>query len=436
MLLGTQRINERGHLEIGGCDAVELAREFGTPLYVLDEDCLRENCRAYLTAFTKRCPGCVVSYSLKALVTLAVCRIVEEEGLAADADSAGELYTALTAGFPPSRIITHGNNKSRREMEMAVEHGIHRLVVDCVEEIGRLEQVAAERDAVLNVLLRVTPGVAADTHHHIQTGKIDTKFGLSITGGAALEGARRIFAAPHLRLRGLHCHIGSQILSVEPFARACEVMMQIAAAVTDIGVRLEFIDLGGGLGIPYHRGEGETGPTPADYAQAVVPVFRKGIAAAGISPELWVEPGRSLVADSTILLSGVNSVKPAHRNFVNVDAGFNLLIRPAMYDAWHEIIAANKAGLPATVLSTIAGPICETGDILARDRMLPELTAGDVIAVLDTGAYGFAMSSQYNSRPRCAEVLLSRSRVALMRRSEELKDVMATMQDPPWQGPP
>ncbi|NTW93026.1 MAG: diaminopimelate decarboxylase, partial [Methanoregulaceae archaeon] len=184
------------------------------------------------------------------------------------------------------------------------------------------------------------------------------------------------------------------------------------------------------------RGEGETGPTPADYAQAVVPVFREGIAAAGISPELWVEPGRSLVADSTILLSGVNSVKPAHRNFVNVDAGFNLLIRPAMYDAWHEIIAANKAGSPATVLYTIAGPICETGDILARDRMLPELTAGDIIAVLDTGAYGFAMSSQYNSRPRCAEVLLSRSRAALMRRSEELKDVMATMQVPPWQGPP
>jgi diaminopimelate decarboxylase len=199
-----------------------------------------------------------------------------------------------------------------------------------------------------------------------------------------------------------------------------------------MGVHLKFIDLGGGLGIPYHRSE-ECAPTPSEYAEAVVPVFRKGIASAGITPSLWVEPGRSLVADSTVLLTRVNSVKNAHRTFVNVDAGFNLLIRPAMYDSYHEVIAANKADQNGTTLCTVAGPICETGDILASDRLLPDPVAGDIIALLDCGAYGFAMSSQYNSRPRCPEVMLKGGNAALMRRGEMISDLTCTMQHLPWQ---
>lgn len=209
--------------------------------------------------------------------------------------------------------------------------------------------------------------------------------------------------------------------------------MVIVGEITALGVRLEFVNLGGGLGIPYHRGEGERSPSPADYASAVVPLFRQGIREAGISPELWIEPGRSLVADSTILLTGVNSVKPAHRNFVNVDAGFNLLVRPVMYDSWHEVIAANRAGQERTTICTIAGPICETGDILAHDRLLPKLAAGDLVAVLDAGAYGFAMSSQYNSRPRCPELILKGRSAALMRRGEDIGDLTRTMETPPWQ---
>ncbi|NTV00847.1 MAG: diaminopimelate decarboxylase, partial [Methanoregulaceae archaeon] len=243
---------------------------------------------------------------------------------------------------------------------------------------------------------------------------------------------REALACDHIVPAGIHCHIGSQILSVEPFARACEVMVRIAAEISDIGVHLKFIDLGGGLGIPYHRSE-DRAPTPAEYAEAVVPVFRKGIAAAGITPSLWVEPGRSLVADSTVLLTRVNSIKKAHRTFVNVDAGFNLLIRPAMYDAYHEVIAANKAGREGTTLCTVAGPICETGDILAFDRLLPDPCAGDTLALLDCGAYGFAMSSQYNSRPRCPEVMLRGDAAALMRRGETISDLTCTMQNLPWQ---
>jgi diaminopimelate decarboxylase len=209
-------------------------------------------------------------------------------------------------------------------------------------------------------------------------------------------------------------------------------MVRIAKELTGMGVKLEFIDIGGGLGIPYHH-DTDPAPTAEDYAAKVIPLFKAGLEACGITPELWVEPGRSLVADPTVLLTRVNSTKTAHKRFANVDAGFNLLIRPAMYDAYHEVIVANKADAPLTTEYTVTGPICETGDILAPDRRLPELAAGDIIAVLDTGAYGYAMSSQYNSRPRCPEVLIRGSDVALMRRGETIKDITGTMQRPPWQ---
>ena len=209
-------------------------------------------------------------------------------------------------------------------------------------------------------------------------------------------------------------------------------MMKIVSDLTAMGVNLRFVDLGGGLGIPYHH-DSDPVPTPEDYAAAVVPIFLEGIRKAGISPELWVEPGRSLVSDSTVLLARVNSVKDAYSKFVNVDAGFNLLVRPAMYDSYHEVLVANRAGGKPEEIYTIAGPICETGDILASDRMLPRIATGDLIAVLDTGAYGFAMSSQYNSRPRCAEVMVRDGQAALMRRAETLEDLTATMVTPPWQ---
>jgi diaminopimelate decarboxylase len=276
----------------------------------------------------------------------------------------------------------------------------------------------------------VNPALEVPTHPKIATGLATSKFGIPHNEIPAAY--REALTCANVQPVGLHCHIGSQILDIEPFVRVTAVMVHIAKELTDMGVNLEFIDLGGGLGIPYHH-DTDPAPTPEDYAARVVPVFKAGIEACGITPELWVEPGRFLVADSTVLLTRVNSAKTAHKRFANVDAGFNLLVRPAMYDAYHEVVVANRADAKETKAYTVTGPICESGDILAHDRHLPPLSAGDIIAVLDTGAYGFAMSSQYNSRPRCPEVLVRGTEESLMRRGETIHDLSATMERPPWQ---
>ncbi|HNQ34413.1 MAG TPA: diaminopimelate decarboxylase, partial [Methanoculleus sp.] len=298
------------------------------------------------------------------------------------------------------------------------------------DELRQLDRAAGAAGRTVDIAFRVNPAIDVPTHPKIATGLATSKFG--IPAEEILDAYREALAAEHVNPVGVHCHIGSQILAVEPFAREVDVLIDLAADLLDIGVDLSFIDIGGGLGIPYRR-ETDRAPTPEEYAGAVMPVFLEGIRDLGIEPELWVEPGRWLVADSTVLLSRVNSVKTAHKTFANVDAGFNLLIRPTMYDSYHEVVAANRADAPAVREYSIAGPICETGDVLAKDRMLPELAAGDIVAMLDAGAYGFAMSSQYNSRPRCAEVLLAGEKAALMRRAETIDDLTAPMATPPWQ---
>ncbi|NYT06715.1 MAG: diaminopimelate decarboxylase [Methanomicrobiales archaeon] len=420
------------HLWIGEHDTTDLARTWGTPLYVTDQDRIAACYAAYRDALTAEYSRVRILYAAKANGNLAVLRTLAGLGAGADVFSSGELHLALSAGMPPGTLLFNGSSKSRSDLALAVEKKVP-VSVDSLDELRQLDAVAALAGTTARIAFRVNPAIDVPTHPKIATGLATSKFG--IAHNLIPSAYREALDCPHIDPVGIHCHIGSQILAVEPFARACEVMMRIVGEITDLGVGLEFVDLGGGLGIPYHRGDGERAPSPHDYARAVVPLFREGIREAGISPELWIEPGRSLVADSTILLAGVNSVKPAHRTFVNVDAGFNLLVRPAMYDSWHEVIAANKAGRDGTVLYTIAGPICETGDILAHDRMLPGLASGDLIAVLDAGAYGFAMSSQYNSRPRCPEVILNGGKAALMRRGEDIADLTRTMETPPWQEP-
>lgn len=418
------------HLWIGEHDTVELAREWGTPLFVTDQDRIEACYSAYRDAVSAEYSRMRILYAAKANGNLAVLRTLAALGAGADVFSSGELLLALAAGMQPGTLLFNGSSKSRSDLALAVERGVP-VSVDSLDELRQLETVAAAAGKTARIAFRVNPAIDVPTHPKIATGLATSKFGIAhhLIPSAYMEA----LACAHIDPVGIHCHIGSQILDVEPFARACEVMMVIVGEITALGVRLEFVNLGGGLGIPYHRGEGERSPSPADYACAVVPLFRQGIREAGISPELWIEPGRSLVADSTILLTGVNSVKPAHRNFVNVDAGFNLLVRPVMYDSWHEVIAANRAGQERTTICTIAGPICETGDILAHDRLLPKLAAGDLVAVLDAGAYGFAMSSQYNSRPRCPELILKGRSAALMRRGEDIGDLTRTMETPPWQ---
>ena len=418
------------HLWIGEHDTVDLARTWGTPLYVTDQDRIASCYTAWRDALSAEYSRVRILYAAKANGNLAVLRTLAGLGAGADVFSSGELHLALSAGMQPGSLLFNGSSKSGSDLALAVEKGVP-VSVDSLDELRQLDATAAAAGKTARIAFRVNPAVDVPTHPKIATGLATSKFG--IAHHLIPSAYKEALACSHIEPVGIHCHIGSQILAVEPFARACEVMMRIIGEISGMGVRLEFVDLGGGLGIPYHRGEGETSPAPSDYARAVVPLFRDGIREAGISPELWIEPGRSLVADSTILLAGINSIKPAHKNFVNVDAGFNLLIRPAMYDSWHEVIAANKAGKAGMVIFTIAGPICETGDILAHDRLLPGLSAGDLIAVLDAGAYGFAMSSQYNSRPRCPEILLNGTEAAPMRRGEDIGDLTRTMEIPPWQ---
>jgi len=418
-----------GHLCIREHDMVALAERYGTPLYVTDEDRITWNYRQYQQALLSRYPDTRILYAAKANGNLAVLRALAGLGAGADVFSSGELHLALAAGMKPDSLLFNGSSKSPGDLALAVEKGVP-VSVDSLDELHQLDAAAGQTGKRAAIAFRVNPALDVPTHPKIATGLATSKFGIAheMIPAAYKEALR----CEHIDPIGIHCHIGSQILAIEPFAKACEVMVRIAGVITDLGVRLKFIDLGGGLGIPYHR-PGDHAPTPDEYAEAVVPVFRKGIAAAGITPSLWIEPGRSLVADSTILLTRVNSVKKAHRTFANVDAGFNLLVRPVMYDSYHEVITANRADQNGTTLCTVAGPICETGDILASDRFLPDPVAGDIIALLDCGAYGFAMSSQYNSRPRCPEVLLKGDRAALMRRGEAIGDLTCTMQSPPWQ---
>ncbi|MDD1717603.1 MAG: diaminopimelate decarboxylase, partial [Methanoregulaceae archaeon] len=321
------------------------------------------------------------------------------------------------------------SSKSPSDLALAVEKDV-RVSVDSLDELAQLDAAAGEAGKTAEIAFRVNPALEVPTHPKIATGLATSKFG--IPHAQIPDAYRKALSCEHVRPIGLHCHIGSQILDVEPFARAASVMMGIAGTLSDMGVKLSFIDLGGGLGIPY-RHDSDPAPTFDDYAAAVVPVVTEGLDGLSTRPELWVEPGRSVVGDSTVLLSRVNSVKRAHKQFVNIDAGFNLLVRPVMYDAYHEVIIAGRADASPRETYTVTGPICESGDIIAGDRNLPEVVAGDLVAILDAGAYGFAMSSQYNIRPRCAEIVVKGGRSAVMRRAETLEDIVAPMQCPPWQ---
>jgi diaminopimelate decarboxylase len=420
---------KNGHLHIGAHDCCALAEKYGTPLYVTSEDRVCGQFGRYQRALSAHYKKVQVLFAAKANGNLAILRALAGMGAGADVFSSGELHLALEAGMPAEKLLFNGSSKSPGDLADAVKKGI-KVSVDSPDELRQLDAVAAAAGTVAKIAFRVNPALDVPTHPKIATGLATSKFGIPHNEIPAAY--REALTCANVQPVGLHCHIGSQILDVEPFVRATAVMVHIAKELTDMGVNLEFIDLGGGLGIPYHH-DTDPAPTPEDYAARVVPVFKAGIEACGITPELWVEPGRFLVADSTLLLTRVNSTKTAHKRFANVDAGFNLLIRPAMYDAYHEVIVANRADAMGTKAYTVTGPICESGDILAHDRHLPPLSAGDIIAVLDTGAYGFAMSSQYNSRPRCPEVLVHGNEESLMRRGETIQDLCTTMEHPPWQ---
>jgi diaminopimelate decarboxylase len=402
--------SQNHHLFMEDVDCFALAEQQGTPLYVTSERRLRENIRAYHRAF----PEADKYFAVKANGNLSILRIAAQEGMGADIFSSGELSVAAMAGIAQDKILYNGNSKSEKDHEMAILAKV-RMSVDSREELEHLATTAQRLGREAEVLFRVNPDVSPKTHPKIATGLATSKFG--IPAEQVAETYLRAEGLEGVRPVGLHCHIGSQILDTAPFAEAAGKMMDIAAAVVAAGGKVERIDLGGGLGIQYHPDS--PAPTPADQAAAVLPIFQDRCRALGIAPKLILEPGRSIVADTTVMLSRVNAVKRAHVNFVDTDAGFNVLARPMLYDSYHHVVAANHAGEPAVETYTVVGPICETGDILAKGRQLPALKRGDVLAFLDAGAYGFSMASQYNGQPRPAEVLVSGNRAEVIRRAED-----------------
>jgi diaminopimelate decarboxylase len=403
-------INNRGHLEIGGCDTVELAQEFGTPVFVLAEDDLRARARAYVRGLAEFHPDSDVLFASKAFPCTAVYRVLAQEGLSCDVASGGELALALAGGFDPERIYLHGNAKSLDELGFALDAGVGHIVLDSLHDIERLEQVAGARGVSQDVLIRITPDVSGDTHAAISTGQADSKFGFGLTDAAlAIE---RVSDSEHLRLVGLHCHIGSQLLALEPFARAVAAL----AALGDFDV----YNFGGGLGVAYL--EAQEPPAIADYVATLV---RAAHIALGPGKRILLEPGRSLVANSTVTLYTVQTVKRNVSTWVAVDGGMSDNLRPMLYGSKYEAAIASRMLATGGEICHLAGKHCESGDVIARDVTLPDPVPGDLIVTPATGAYGYAMSNNYNGVPRPPVVFCRDGDARAVVRRESYEDLMS-----------
>ncbi len=419
--------NASGHLEIGGCDVVELTAEYGSPLVIYEEESIRDQCRRYVAAFREHTGDFEVIYASKAFSSVAVDQLVLEEGLSIDVSSGGEYHIAEVAGFPPERIFFHGNNKTREELEYALARGVGFVVVDSFQELALLEELVAARGSTQRILLRITPGVEAHTHSYIQTGQVDSKFGFGLLEGVALEAIRQGLAAPHLDLVGLHAHIGSQIFLLDGFRKAIEILVRlIGQAHSGFGFDCRYLNIGGGLGIRYTD---EDAPSSiSDYVTVKVEGVREEMAAMGLPmPRVLIEPGRSIVGKAGITAYTVGTIKeiPGVRTYVSVDGGMSDNIRPMLYDARYEVMLANKAEAAADTTVTVAGKHCESGDILIRDAVIARPEPGDTLVMPATGAYCYAMASNYNGNLRPAVVLVNEGRARVIIERESYADLVA-----------
>ncbi len=419
--------NEKGHLTIGGIDSVELAQKYGTPLYVLDENCIREQCRAYMNAArTYFGADALPLYASKALCFTEMYRIAADEGMGVDCVSGGELYTAKKAGFPAERIYFHGNNKTDRDISDAMDMSVGTIVVDNQDELYAVSIEAVRRGITQRILLRITPGIDPHTHKAIVTGNVDSKFGSAIATGQAMDIVKKAIAADGVNLVGLHCHIGSQIFDIEPFSDAARIMTRFIAQIkNECSYELSELNLGGGLGVKYTKYDRDI-----DYAESI-----KGISEIVRSlclesriklPRVILEPGRSLVAASGATLYTVGSVKeiPEFRNYISVDGGMPDNPRYALYQSQYTALIANKATEPADYRATLAGRCCESGDLLGENMEIQHARRGDILAVLVTGAYNYSMASNYNRLPRPPVVMVKDGQDRLAVRRETYEDIV------------
>ncbi|CAN5889554.1 diaminopimelate decarboxylase [soil metagenome] len=414
LLPDSTSVGPTGRLTVGGCDLLDLAEEFGTPLFVYDEDHLRERCRQAVAAF-----GDTAVYAAKAFLCRAMARLADSEGMRMDVSTLGELAIALAAGVAPERLVMHGNNKSPTEVRACLDAGVGLIVVDSHEEISRIE--ATVEGAALEppkVMVRITPGIEAHTHEFVRTGHDDSKFGFTVSSGAATTAVERIASSPLLDLVGVHAHIGSQVFRAESFAEAVEVVARFA-----VPLAVGELSIGGGLGVAYV--EGERAPSIAEWGETI----KSGAARAGFTGRVWAEPGRSIVASAAITLYTVGVIKdlPGIRTYVAVDGGMSDNPRPILYGSGYETFLPRAVDAPRPRLARLVGKHCESGDVLVRDASLPaDVAVGDVVATPVTGAYGHSMGSNYNKVLRPPVLFVSNGSARLVVRRESIEDLLAT----------
>lgn len=419
-------VNQQGHLTIGGCDTVELAAQYGTPLYVMDEDGIRAACRSYRDSIERYYDGRgMVCYASKAFCCKEICRIMDQEQMGLDVVSEGELYTALQAGFPAERICFHGNNKTDHELRYALETGVGLIIVDNEYELVRLNRMAEQMEKTVNIAFRIKPGVDAHTHDFVRTGQIDSKFGVALENGEAMQIIRQALTMKHVVLKGVHCHIGSQIFELEPFELAAQRMIELMAQVKEeTGHVIEQLDLGGGFGICYT--EEDQALRYDSYMEKVSEVVKDCCHHLGFpQPFVMLEPGRSIVGPSGITLYTAGSIKeiPNIRTYAAVDGGMTDNPRYALYQSVYEAVVANKAAQPKEMTVTLAGKCCESGDLLGEKMPVQKMESGDIVAVLSTGAYNYSMASNYNRICRPAVVMVHDGTSRVIVRRESLEDL-------------
>lgn len=420
-------VNEKGHLTIGGCDTVELATEFGTPLYVMDETTIRNTCKSYVESIKKYYNGNgLPMYASKALSCKAMVQLAESENIGLDVVSGGEIYTAMMANFPAENIHFHGNNKTEEEINMALDYGIGKIVVDNLYELELLNKLAKAKNKVVRISMRIKPGIDAHTHNFIMTGQIDSKFGFALETGEAMEAVKKSFQFENVELTELHCHIGSQIFDIDPFVKAAEVMMDFIGDIKkETGHIISELNLGGGYGIMYTNADN---PVPYDnYMNAVSKMVISKANEYDIPvPFIFMEPGRSIVGEAGITLYTVGGRKeiPNVRTYVSVDGGMTDNIRYALYQSAYTVVNASKANQTPNEKVTVAGKCCETGDLVQEHTEVADVQVGDTLAVLSTGAYNYSMSSNYNRNPRPAMVMVKDGKARLIIKRESYEDLL------------
>ena len=420
-------VNENGVLTVGGCDAVKLAEQYSTPLYVIDETQVRKNCCVYKDAFDKlyNSDGLIL-YSSKAFLTKEICRTIHSEGLGIDVVSGGELYTALSAGFPADKIYFHGNYKNDAEIKLAVENGIRCITVDNEADLYNINRIASHMNKTVRISLRLKPGVDAHTHKAITTGHKDSKFGIDIESGEAFEILCKVLKMPNIKLIGVHCHIGSQIFEYSPFENSAIIMLNFIKKVKEeTGYVIGELNLGGGYGVKYTN---DNDKVPfGTYIEAISKKVKEFCRDNNMDmPFILMEPGRSIVADAGITLYKVGCIKDIEniRKYIIVDGSMTDNPRYALYGSKYECVIASKPLAKGQEVVTIAGRTCESGDIIIKDYMMPEIKEGDILAVLVTGAYNYSMSSNYNRLPRPAVVMTNNGVSRVIVKAETYEDII------------